>query len=210
MIRTNMMLDLLFQRRFKEFGATPEGSFWISKKRQNNRFSIICEQVKETVGKLPTNIADIGCGYGALVPYLKKNEYFLCERYYGVDICSDLIAYCKATWEDKDHIFNIGVGPVNPVTVTVMSGTYNLSATERINDWEDYIFQCLDICWSMTEMAMIFNLQVEERARISKSYIYYANTENITEICLKRFGPTRVIHTKDLKKDATFVVQRDN
>lgn len=210
MLRTNMTLELVFKQRFKEFGATPKGSFWFSKTRQNNRFSIICEQIKRNVDKLPASIADVGCGYGALVPYLKKNECFPREIYYGVDICSDLIAYCKAKWEDKDHVFNIGVVPPNPVTVTVMSGTYNLSVTKRINDWEDYIFQCLEVCWSMTETVMIFNLQVEDTARISKSYIYYANTANITQQCVQRFGPTRVIRTKDLDKDATFVVLRGN
>ena len=57
---------------------------------------------------------------------------------------------------------------------------------------------------------MIFNLQVENKARISKNYIYYANTANILAECLQRFGPTRVIRTKDLYKDATFVVLRHN
>ena len=209
MLHTNITLDLVFRQRFKEFGATPKGSFWLSKTRQNNRFSIICEQVKGNVDKLPASIADVGCGYGALVPFLKQNNCFPLARYYGSDICSELIAYCKAHWEDEEHIFNIGIGPDNPVTVTVMSGTYNLSVTKLIDDWEDYIFQCLEICWSMTETAMIFNLQVEEIARISKSYIYYANTANIIEQCVKRFGPTRVIRTKDLDKDATFVVLRE-
>lgn len=210
MLRTNMTLDLVFQQRFKEFGATPKGSFWLSKTRQNNRFAIICEQVKENVRNLPTSIADIGCGYGALVPYLKENDSLLCERYYGVDICSDLIAYCKAHWEDYDHRFNIGVGPAYPVDVTVMSGTYNLSITKRVSVWEDYIFKCFEICWSMTEIAMIFNLQVEAKARISRSHIYYANAANILEKCVQRFGPTRIIRTKDLQKDATFVVLRNN
>ena len=29
-----------YTKRFKKFGATPEGSFWISKKRQDKRFEM--------------------------------------------------------------------------------------------------------------------------------------------------------------------------
>ena len=57
---------------------------------------------------------------------------------------------------------------------------------------------------------MIFNLQVEAKARISRSHIYYANAEIIFVKCVQRFGPTRIIRTKDLHKDATFVVLRNN
>jgi hypothetical protein len=91
---------------------------------------------------------------------------------------------------------------------TVMSGTYNLSATADIKNWEDYVFNCLETCWKQTSVAMIFNLQVEDRSMISKSNIYYANKVAILETCTKRFGPTKVILNNEIPKDATFVVLR--
>ena len=210
MQQINKNLDFIFQRRFKQFGPTARGSFWLSKSRQNDRFAIICEQVRATLNESPMTIADVGCGYGALVPYLQEKRPFPFECYYGIDICFDLISYCKLTWADQNHIFKIGAAPPLPVTVTVMSGTYNLSVTKCLRQWEDYLFQCLEVCWGKTKSAMIFNLQVEDTARISKSYIYYADIPTILTQCVRRFGPTRVIRTKGLAKDATFVVLRRN
>jgi len=93
---------------------------------------------------------------------------------------------------------------------SVMSGTYNLAATKDVFAWENYIFECLKKCWSKTSKAMVFNLQISERAKISESNIYFAEKNKIIETCVALFGPTRVIFDKDLPNDATFSVINRN
>ena len=93
---------------------------------------------------------------------------------------------------------------------TVMSGTYNLAMTEDPLEWEEYMFKCLSDCWKLTSDAMIFNLQVSNKQRVSDSNIYFAEKNKIIETCVALFGPTRVIFDKDLPNDATFSVINRN
>ncbi len=74
-IPTNREIDLSidkniiheYTKRYQKFGATPKGSFWLSKKRQYKRFEIILKEIRKiSNGSHLVTLADIGCGYGAM------------------------------------------------------------------------------------------------------------------------------------------------
>ena len=204
----NEILSHVYYARFKEYGATAKGSFWLTRQRQEVRFHIIAQEVVRLADGVAVDIADIGCGYGAFANYLLEIGDPEISRYTGYDICPQLIDECRDQSQSNAFNFEVASAPLFPTMFTVMSGTYNLSVTADIENWEDYVFNCLETCWKQTSVAMIFNLQVENRSMISKSNIYYANKVAILETCTKRFGPTKVILNNEIPKDATFVVLR--
>ena len=73
----NANLQVKYNKRFKKYGPNPEGSYWLSAHRQDLRFDVIFEQVIKYRNKEGFSIGDIGCGYGALLPYIENNY---CER----------------------------------------------------------------------------------------------------------------------------------
>ena len=87
-----------------------------------------------------------------------------------------------------------------------MSGTYNLSMTRDVLEWEEYVFKCLSECWKLTSNAMIFNLQVSDKQRVSDSNIYFAEASRVIDRCVAVFGPTRTTKSEDLPNDITFTV----
>ena len=93
---------------------------------------------------------------------------------------------------------------------SVMSGTHNLAVTKDVFAWESYIFECLEKCWNKTSKAMVFNLQIADKAKISDSNIYFAEKSKIIETCVTLFGPTRIIFEDNLPNDATFSVINRN
>ena len=105
---------------------------------------------------------------------------------------------------------DIRIKPRKTMPFSIMSGTYNLAATKDVFSWENYIFECLKKCWSKTSKAMVFNLQIADRAEVSENNIYFAEKNKIIETCVALFGPTRVIFDKDLPNDATFSVINRN
>jgi len=63
-------LSQIYWKRFQQFGSTPQGSFWATEARQALRFEIILCEIDKLSGAEGFSLADIGCGYGALVDAL--------------------------------------------------------------------------------------------------------------------------------------------
>jgi len=200
-------LSQIYWNRFQQFGSTPQGSFWATEARQTRRFEIILCEIDKLSGAAWFSLADIGCGYGALVDYLLKRPASSVTSYIGYDISEQLIAACKRKFEQPWARFICSSAPDQEQDFSVMSGPFNLAATRDLVLWQNYVFDTLQGCWSHTKVAMIFNLQVASSARISpQSHIYYANSDQVLEHCVARFGPTKRLVHPDLPRDATFVV----
>lgn len=203
-------LQKTYSDRFLKYGATPTGSFWLSKRRQDKRFKLILEQILLQSPRKNFSIADIGCGYGALAAYLSNDTRLRHMEYTGYDISRVLITASQQQLTNSQFRFKVGTCPEHQTAFVVMSGTYNLAATQDLLAWERYVYNCLKACWDKTTMAMIFNLQVAKTANIAKDAIYYAKCENVIKLCNSVFGPTGVIFDPSLPNDATFTVRRPN
>ncbi len=197
-----------YWKQYERYGATPKGSFWASKYRQELRFQIILDEINKISASIVKNVADVGCGYGALATYIQSKHNFQNYRYEGYDICPGLIKSCKATLHYQNAQFFLGEYPLFKVSFTVMSGTYNLTATRDLGAWESYLFTCLKKCWDKTSQAMIFNLQIDKRARISENNIYFSEKDNVLQKCVSYFGPTRIVLNEGVPNDATFTVMK--
>tara|TARA_E500000178_G_C16971339_1_gene731081 strand:- start:970 stop:1440 length:471 start_codon:yes stop_codon:yes gene_type:complete len=155
------------------------------------------------------SIADVGCGYGAMLRFIRENKAYSRLIYSGYDINPTLIKACKSDARLTSRHFHIGDRPVNSVDFSVMSGTYNMAVTSNVDDWEEYFLGCLESCWKYSRRGMVFNLLSSEKSHISDGSLYYANVKRIRGYCKTNFGVTRVIREPHLPSDATFMVTRD-
>jgi len=204
----NLKLEKKFDTRFKKYGATPEGSYWISATRQNLRFEILLKEVLNLQNNLELSIGDIGCGYGALAEYISQKYSTKNIHYFGYDISKELIKYCHENYNLSWAKFSVGSKPHRYLDICLMSGTFNLTATKSLSDWEDHIFKNLTECWLSTEKALIFNLQTSDIAHISSGNIFYGEKKSIVSRCNYLFGPTFFVNHIDLPYDTTFVIQK--
>ena len=97
-----------YNKRFTKLGAVPEASLWFSKERQLVRFKLIADVVAQKRPKENFSITDIGCGYGAFVPYLFQrfpNEDF---TYTGFEIAEKPLNYCIKTYKRSNVVFKMG------------------------------------------------------------------------------------------------------
>ena len=197
-----------YENQFRRYGPVPEGVHWVGSDRQKLRFQLLLKTVFEHNKSWETSIADVGCGYGALAEYIKQHASSKSLQYFGYDISEQLISHChdniNYSWAD----FKVGKSPDTKVDYCVMSGTYNLAMTSNVQQWEDYIFNCLNDCWKQTEKLMIFNLQIATVAYISKGNIFYASKRKTLRKCNLLFGPTEIVHHPSLSKDAMFIVKK--
>ena len=196
-----------YSERFKKFGATPKGVFWISNERQETRFNLILKEIQKISPKQTIlDIADIGCGYGCFADYLFKKLNRSEFRYEGLDINKNLIDHCHRSFLEPNLRFAVGGKPSSVTDFVIMSGTYNLASTKNVTLWEQYLFDCLSECWAYAKSAMIFNLQTSKKTKISSQNIYYANASDIIDFCVSKLGPTRIVRDNSLENDVTFTV----
>lgn len=197
----------LYDDRFIEFGPHPEASLWFSRKRQIKRFEIISDQiVKSNLNNFSIN--DIGCGYGEFYTFLKSQFPASVLYYFGVDISSATINYCRSNFNDARAAFSVSDRPNIAADFSTMSGTFNYSPSKSFVEWNEYIFEVLNNCWKQTQIAMVFNLQIGTQATITEQGIVYFTEEGIVDACEKYFGNTDVIYHKTLPRDATFYVSK--
>ena len=197
-----------YDARFEKYGATPKGSYWINAARQNLRFQILLRETIRVQKQGSFSIGDIGCGYGALAHYINKTAHSKSVRYYGYDISETLISYCRRSSKLDWTTFKRGSQPHIKLDFCLMSGTYNMSASQKVDEWEDHIFENLSECWLKTKKAIVFNLQIDEQARISPERIFYGSKASILRRCNFNFGPTSSARHVSLPQDTTFVIHR--
>ena len=203
----NKQISNIYNKRFDNFNNTPKGVFWNSKLSQDLRLNIILDRVLKNAKNEVLSIADIGCGYGRLYEIIKERNLDNKIQYYGFDINQKLIDFCKNNKEFENVEFALSSFPFKKTDYVVMSGTYNLTPTNNISLWEDYIIKNLTSNWKLVKKAMIFNCLIKEKREINKA-LYYTELSWIKKICERNFCDPGVIKHNLLKDDITIILKK--
>ena len=203
----NQRIYKIYNKRFLKYHNTPKGVFWNSKLSQDLRLNIILDKILDNSKFDPFTIADIGCGYGRLFEIIKERNLENRIRYSGFDINKNFISFCKNNKDFENVEFAINASPFKKTDYIVMSGTYNLTPTNNISLWEDYIIKNLTGNWKFVKKAMIFNCLIKEKKEINKS-LYYSELSWIKKICEENFCHPIIIKHKILKGDITIILNR--
>ena len=203
----NKHISNIYNKRFDNYYNTPKGVFWNSKLSQDLRLNIILDKILQNTNNEKSSIADIGCGYGRLYEIMKERNLDNKVQYYGFDINHKLINFCKNNKDFQNVEFAVNPCPFKKTDYVVMSGTYNLTPTNNIPLWEDYIIKNLTSNWKLVKKAMIFNCLIKEKKEINKS-LYYTELSWIKRICENKFGKIQIFKNQLLKDDITVVIKK--
>ena len=203
----NKEISNIYNKRFDTFNNTPKGVFWNSKLSQDIRLNIILDKILQNAKSDEFSIADIGCGYGRLYEIIRERKLDGKVQYHGFDINQKIINFCKNNIDFENIKFSINAFPLNETDYVVMSGTYNLTPTNNISLWEDYIIKNLTNNWKFVRKAMIFNCLMKEKRKIEKK-LYYTELSWIQKICERNFCDPEVIKHNLLKDDITIILKR--
>ena len=203
----NKEISNIYNKRFDSFNNTPKGVFWNSKLSQDLRLNIILDKILQNTKSDEFSIADIGCGYGRFYEILKERNLNDKVKYHGFDINRKIINFCKNNKDFVNVKFEISALPFDDTDYVVMSGTYNLTPTNDISLWEDYIIKNLTNNWKFVRKAMIFNCLIKEKRKIEKK-LYYTELSWIKKICERNFCDPEVVKHNLLKDDITIILKK--
>lgn len=205
-------LNRAYGRSLRRHGASPQAVFWNSRKSQESRFAALLGMISRDLvaaGRTDTApvIADIGCGYGAMLDYMRARPGLSSWGYHGVDINGAMIRECRARFGGDAPRFTLGRGPAAPVDYAVFSGTFNLCLIDDVERWAPYIIDCLAGTWPRCRRGLALNLLCRTQTGVTNQ-IYYADREAMLA-ALGRFGRVEALSTPGVKHDVTFLVARE-
>lgn len=165
-------IEKYYSAKIREFGQGPRGVDWNGVGSQQLRFQ---QLLKLMEGETDFSIADVGCGYGALLDILPHRfEQF---QYTGLDISLEMI---KAAIERYGHLSNVdflnATIPSGTVDYCVASGIFNVKSDCSNENWLEYICDALREINEVSLRGFSFNcLTSYSDAEKKRDHLYYAD-----------------------------------
>ena len=172
--------------KVRQFGATYRGVDWSTEASQALRFDQLFRLVD--AARLST-INDFGCGYGALVDYLRQNGWP--ARYTGFDISEAMIAHAVSLHSDDPLCrFTNSLDAVARGEFTVASGVFNVKQEYSEDDWQDYVLANIVTMDRLSERGFAFNMlsSYSDAAR-RRGDLFYATPAFFFDYCKRNFSP---------------------
>ena len=204
----NKKISIIYNKRFSQHQNTPKGVFWNSKLSQDLRLNIILDKIIDNSKSDTFTMADIGCGYGRCFEIIKERNLQDKIKYSGFDINNNFISFCKNNIKLKQANFYIDISPSQQFDYVVMSGTYNLSPTNKLKLWESYITKNLKSNWKTVDKAMIFNCLIDKKRNI-KNKLYYTEISWIKKFCEENLNKPEFSKHNLLEEDLTVFIEKN-
>ena len=129
-----------YSDKLKQFGPVAQGADWKSLDSQFLRFDQLCKLLPSSER---FSILDYGCGYAALISYLRERGFVF--DYRGFDISEEmLIEGRKLYGSGPDIQFFQDENTLEPVDYTFASGIFNVKLETSAEEWTKYILHSLD------------------------------------------------------------------
>ncbi|PDS79180.1 class I SAM-dependent methyltransferase [Rhizobium sp. L43] len=194
-----------YSGRIAEHGQTAAGVDWNSQAGQIMRFNQLLKVVDSSQ---PYSIADIGCGYGALLDHLSQLGH--AARYIGVDIALPMIEAARSRIAaSPDVTFRLGNSPGEIVDYSVASGIFNVRLGRTDEEWLAYLVETLDMMNISSETGFSFNcLTSYSDADRMRGDLFYANPLDLFDLCKRRYSrQVALLHDYELY-EFTMIVRK--
>ncbi|STQ90575.1 class I SAM-dependent methyltransferase [Iodobacter fluviatilis] len=184
-----------YSQRAQTFGATPAGVDWNGEASQRLRF----KQLLQITGNQPYSLNDMGCGYGALLEYLRAEGAEL--DYLGYDLSTEMISNAKAKFADKTGVaFLCADQAGRQADYAVASGLLSVKQDVAVQDWEVFVFNMINQLHQESRLGFSFNcLTLYSDQEKMKPHLYYGDPCRFFDYCKRNFSRNvALLHDYDL------------
>lgn len=171
--------------KWAEHGATPRGVDWNGEQSQLVHFEQLLRIVGEPHG---FSLNDLGCGYGALLAYLRARHADF--RYRGYDINADMIASAQRQFADVGAArFAVASAPTEPADYGVASGIFTLRLERSDAQCRQQLQDTLDALDATSRLGFAFNcLTSYSDPDRMRDYLYYPDPCDLFDLCKRRYS----------------------
>jgi SAM-dependent methyltransferase len=140
--QVHMDIERYYTQKVTEHGPTPLGVDWSCVPTQEMRF---VQLLKLCDFGSPFTLNDIGCGYGALLAYLKRRHRGRAVDYVGADLSAAMIDHARRLWSRRPATaFVVGPDAGRVADYAVCSGIFNVRLNQPLAAWEAFVANALE------------------------------------------------------------------
>jgi SAM-dependent methyltransferase len=197
-------VEKYYTEKVATHGCTARGADWKSEDSQRMRFEQFLRLIRPA-GSFTIN--DYGCGYGALVDYLKSGNFSF--RYRGFDVSEEMITRARRAHEGNTNCeFFFEKSLLSPADYTVASGIFNVKLDTPEPEWREYVLDTLREFRELSRMAFAFNVLTSySDPEFIRPDLYYANPLDLFDYCKRNLSKAvSLLHDYPLY-EFTIVVQ---
>lgn len=175
-----------YAEKLAEHGDTPRGVDWNGEESQTVRFAQLCKIIDPKTPNFSLN--DLGCGYGALLDYL-RDKHANC-KYLGVDVSQEMIKVAEQRHATADQArFITAAEPDEVADYGLASGIFNVRLGRSDAEWFDYLQATLDVLDRTSSLGFAFNCLTSYSDEDKKrDYLYYADPCRLFDLCKRRYS----------------------
>lgn len=184
----NLMSEVerYYSKKIAEHGDTPRGVDWNGEESQMVRFAQLCKIIDPKTPNFSLN--DLGCGYGALLDYLRDNHANC--TYLGVDVSQEMIKVAEQRHAAGDRArFITSAEPDEVADYGLASGIFNVRLGRSDTEWFDYLQATLDVLDRTSSLGFSFNCLTSYSDEDKKrDYLYYVDPCRLFDLCKRRYS----------------------
>lgn len=128
-----------YEAKLQSFGTTPRGVDWKDESSQTKRFEQLARALGLAEGRDPFTLVDFGCGYGALLQYLRGVGAPV--TYIGYDRSQRMVEEARAA--HPEATFTTDWSSVPRVDYVVASGVFNVRLDTPLEEWQAYVIRTM-------------------------------------------------------------------
>lgn len=119
-----------------KYGATPHGVGWTCAPTQQLRFIQLCALFDFRDG---FSLNDIGCGYGAMLGFLRARHRACAIDYLGIDLAQAMVDEGRRQWRNAPNArFELLAEDYREADYCVASGIFNIKLGHSRSAWERF------------------------------------------------------------------------
>ena len=190
--------------KLAEFGVNPRGAGWNGEPAQATRFEQLAGLIRHESG---FSLNDLGCGYGALLDWLRPR--FGAFDYTGYDVSDAMIEAARARHAGADRARFVLSSELQPADYSIASGIFSLRVGRSDDEWMAYVESVLDGLDRNSRHGFAFNsLTIYSDADKMRDELFYADPCRLFDLCKRRYSRNvALLHDYELY-DFTILVRK--
>lgn len=200
-------IDEYYGSRVAKYGATPRGVDWSCLATQRLRF---VQLLKICDFSRPCAINDVGCGYGALIDFVRERYPGAVVDYLGIDLSRAMIRRARRRHRARPgQRFVVGSGSPRIADYAIASGIMNVKLDHSRGEWEAFVAQSLRDMYATSRRGFAVNFMAEIVLDHAMGQLYRTSPDPWRQYCQDELGAT--VETVDGygMREFTLLVRRD-
>jgi SAM-dependent methyltransferase len=199
-------VERYYTGKLRRYGACALGVDWACEPTQQLRF---VQLLKLCRSRLPFSINDLGCGYGALVPFLRKRRPGLIAAYYGVDLSTEMVEAARRSNSAETYAeFAVGGELQRVADYSVASGVFNVKLAHPLQVWESFVRRTLTDLHNNSARGFAVNFLRPLDDGIVPKQLYCTQAEPWVRYCQRELGCDVEVSSNYGLKEFTLIARR--